>query len=1068
MTKKYLVLLSLLLLGAATATHRFLEYELKVPKGVISNYDSQNLSDDYCQDASNVLFDKDLGVVKRFGYTKDTTLSTYPVRGLWKFVDVNNNQYLIKLSSSFLSYTIGDGVYTNICSTFPTAYDFTSVSYQNSQWFFSSTYTCSWSGSAGVVDTATDVPKGRYVQIFQGRLAVAGVDGNRTILYLSEYLDPTNFILGGNATDPIQFIIYGAVGDVITGLYSVGNGLLIFMNNSTWLLTGSFQDTTFAAADSFAIKDVSHLIGCIQNSSIREKQGNIYWLSKRGLERGKLWKQTVDAVMEGTIELISLPIKNKVDSIISGYDFTTINTDADTTQADFNLGITSGTNTIDLVNSVSISTPVLSFQSSDIRTGGQVSQMFYLYDSTTTGAIAQRFLAPHPTFVKQVMTGFQYKSNVTETYDAWVTLHAGTTYPSAVVLSTSNVISANTNTTGVLTLVESTYTFNNPPVLVANTSYWFVLHTTVTSPNTTVTQQVFNYTGSQQSFTVPLGVSSITVDLEGAQGNGIFTSTGGAGGYVSSSISVINGQIIYIYVGGQTHTFPCPPPFNGGGTGDWTGSGCGGGGGATDIRIGGITLANRTLIAGGGGSSGSTNLGVDTAGGTGGNSIGGNGGNTAHCSNGGGLGGTQSAGGVFGYACGTGNNGTSGSLGQGGASGGGYPTGAGGGGYYGGGGGGYTLAGYNEQGGGGGGSSFSLYGGTTFKQDARGINNIIGLNGISSFTYIAHAEFYSREINTPNLSSTTLLYTSSFTLAGSDYQDKGYDSPFTVTFCTFSFQSDVKNLGTTISKFSDFNANTTLNSGTIQFYSRSGNTTASCQSASWTPQILGATVAASALQYYQWRADLSSASSVQDVTIRWFDTQSKQNVASWVYDNRYYLACTTNSNTSATNDFVLIVDQFDNFTFFRGINALSFAEAFNQFYFGTSHVGSTNYIYYFNNSYLDDGNAIDAWIETKDYCLQDCFLNKYLQRLWVKTKNNNTGSGTMTTQVQFDGEGSYFSLGDISLSEQTGFINAKLPFPFGSNGNRCKTARFKFRNNEASQNFSYYGGKVYYTIQPPQ
>ena len=114
--------------------------------------------------------------------------------------------------------------------------------------------------------------------------------------------------------------------------------------------------------------------------------------------------------------------------------------------------------------------------------------------------------------------------------------------------------------------------------------------------------QSFAAIGRQQSFVVPAGVTSLFVDMRGAQGaGGVQTPCyGGKGAQVQGTIAVTPGETIDVYVGGQNG-------FNGGGnpgTGNRFG-GAGNGGGASDIRRGGIALGNRVMVAGGGGGRGS-------------------------------------------------------------------------------------------------------------------------------------------------------------------------------------------------------------------------------------------------------------------------------------------------------------------------------------------------------------------------------------------------------------------------------------------------------------------------------
>ena len=131
--------------------------------------------------------------------------------------------------------------------------------------------------------------------------------------------------------------------------------------------------------------------------------------------------------------------------------------------------------------------------------------------------------------------------------------------------------------------------------------------------------QTFSYTGSQQTFTVPSGVTSITIEMWGAQGgsggyysNSSYCSTGGKGGYSTGNLSVTPGSSVYVYVGGQGEGFAtCNTkmqslPQNSGG---WNGGGNSyggtypgtGGGGASDIRYGGTSISDRKIVAGGGG-----------------------------------------------------------------------------------------------------------------------------------------------------------------------------------------------------------------------------------------------------------------------------------------------------------------------------------------------------------------------------------------------------------------------------------------------------------------------------------
>lgn len=221
--------------------------------------------------------------------------------------------------------------------------------------------------------------------------------------------------------------------------------------------------------------------------------------------------------------------------------------------------------------------------------------------------------------------------------------------------------------------------------------------------------QVFTYTGAPQTFTVPTGVTSLTVDVQGAAGGPNSGGTlGGNGARVQGPLAVTAGEVLQINVG-QFGSMNGSSTFGGGGACNVGSGTAGSGGGATDIRRGAYGSADRIVVAAGGGGAGGNGGGIGGAGGgtTGSDGVDGAGPNQGFK----GLGGTATAGGAGG--AGGSGTGTSGSLALGGAG----STanfragGGGGGGLYGGGGGGAANTG-GAGGSGGGGSSLTPSGAT--------------------------------------------------------------------------------------------------------------------------------------------------------------------------------------------------------------------------------------------------------------------------------------------------------------------------------------------------------------------
>ncbi|HEY5949619.1 MAG TPA: hypothetical protein VIV40_29190 [Kofleriaceae bacterium] len=112
--------------------------------------------------------------------------------------------------------------------------------------------------------------------------------------------------------------------------------------------------------------------------------------------------------------------------------------------------------------------------------------------------------------------------------------------------------------------------------------------------------QTFDFTGTVQTFTLPMCVSALTVDAFGAQGgHGVIPSptVGGKGAEIKGTFAVSGGPVYNIIVGGLGASID---------------NGTGGGGGGSFVYLN--DTANAPLIAAGGGGGGSSNGGGCVAG----------------------------------------------------------------------------------------------------------------------------------------------------------------------------------------------------------------------------------------------------------------------------------------------------------------------------------------------------------------------------------------------------------------------------------------------------------------------
>jgi uncharacterized repeat protein (TIGR02543 family) len=283
----------------------------------------------------------------------------------------------------------------------------------------------------------------------------------------------------------------------------------------------------------------------------------------------------------------------------------------------------------------------------------------------------------------------------------------------------------------------------------------------------------FNYTGSNQTWTVPTGVTSATFFLIGAGGGGNYGYGGGGGGYATGSYAVTAGQVLTVIVGqggGAANAvsrpgvsgYPgiyTPVTYGGGGRGGsfsagWDELYYSSGGGRSAIRLPSATTDLAT--AGGGGGAAYSQCGYGGGGTTG---------NGAAS-----RGGTQSSGGT-GASSGNGYPGTNGVAYQGGDSK--DEGGGGGGGFYGGGGGGDNTAG-------GGGSSYVALltnGLTTSGGDCGAAAAMTGINYVITYdSNTATSGSVPGRTIVASAGSAATLATNSGTLAKTNYTFGGWNT----------------------------------------------------------------------------------------------------------------------------------------------------------------------------------------------------------------------------------------------------------------------------------------------------
>jgi hypothetical protein len=220
-------------------------------------------------DSRNLLTDDGPGVQGRKGFVR---YSTEPSSGLWEFPLSNGTRYLISSSGGNLKATT-DGTFSTFIATVPTD-RVTAAAVLGDKFFFSDTLNGLryWNG-ASVTSSSNTMTFDKLVT-FKGRLVGAGKSGSERILFLSKYLDGTNWTLVTNPSDddPSQITVSGSLDETIQALYSTFQDKLIyFKKNSFGGLSGSRRSN-------FALRVYSDSIGVSSVETIRDCDGRLRWL----------------------------------------------------------------------------------------------------------------------------------------------------------------------------------------------------------------------------------------------------------------------------------------------------------------------------------------------------------------------------------------------------------------------------------------------------------------------------------------------------------------------------------------------------------------------------------------------------------------------------------------------------------------------------------------------------------------------------------------------------------------------------------------------------------------------
>lgn len=252
-----------------------------------------------------------------------------------------------------------------------------------------------------------------------------------------------------------------------------------------------------------------------------------------------------------------------------------------------------------------------------------------------------------------------------------------------------------------------------------------------------------------------------------------------------------------------------------------------------------------------------------------------------------------------------------------------------------------------------------------------------------------------------------------------------------------TYTSPVVSIGSLISAWGSMTINDAENGGNIDysFNASSSPTVAEFNSSSWTSLVSGGVPTNGINSYAIFRGSFSVTLGTQTPTLNSFQFSwgeggtGSQPLISWNFDRRYWLSYTTSSASGARLDRSLIYQRNRTWTIFK-IPASSFATWKDKLYFGES--GDTGLVHNFDVGNTDDGASITSILRTKSYDFGYFHRPKSFHNAYLNYFGNTAFTGSFTLTYDLERSGNAYSLGTGAMSESTGQILSKFPFPMSN------------------------------------
>lgn len=282
-----------------------------------------------------------------------------------------------------------------------------------------------------------------------------------------------------------------------------------------------------------------------------------------------------------------------------------------------------------------------------------------------------------------------------------------------------------------------------------------------------------------------------------------------------------------------------------------------------------------------------------------------------------------------------------------------------------------------------------------------------------------------------------------------------------------TYYSKPQYIGTNITSWGLFSADQQLTvPGQSTYYIRAADTAFGMfdTSPSWTAQPNSAIPAISTGAYVQFKVDLAPTTStntlqVDGVNVSWREGESKP-LAS-LYDDHRYILCANTSTSTVINDLCLVWQKNKKWIPFSGQSWGALAR-FNNYAIAGDGSTASKVWKILDPMYLnDDGVAINAYWETKDFDYALPNQIKVPMKLWLEADNIDTSFLTVGFETD---KGSIFTEDTIDLA-QSAYLNTNVSSIFDGFA-LGKYLKFRFSDNTLNSTFRLNAYTVYYDSKP--